>query len=371
MKLEFKKNDLNTAISIVMKAVAVKSPMTVLECILIDATDGKITMTGNDMEFGIETVCDGVILEPGKIALEAKLLSEIVRKLPEDRDTDVSLQSDDYNNAVISCENSVFKIMGIDGNEFSMLPQLDKSHPIAISQITLKNIISKTIFSISANDVNKKMTGEYFEVDGGRLTVTSLDGHRISIRYAELNGNYQAQKAIVPGKSLSELSKILSGDMDDVLLYFSQNHMIFEFNNTIVLTRLIDGDYFQVSKMLSDDYELKILADRRKLLENIERSTIFVRDNDKQPLILNITDEVLEMRINTEIGRMDAKIPIRKTGKDLMIGFNPRFLVDALKNIDDEEVSIYMSIPRSPCFIRNENNYNYMILPVNFNPNSV
>lgn len=373
MKLQFKKNDLTDAINIVSKAVPSKTPMSILECILVDASNGKIELVANDTEFGIETICEGTILEPGKVALEAKIFSEIIRRLPEAQDMQVTIETDQRNNTSITCENSQFKISGRDANEFTTLPKIDKNQSVSVSQFTLKQIINQTIFSIAVNDSNKKMTGEYFEVRDDVLTVTSLDGHRISIRKVKLNAKYEELKAIVPGKALNELTKILNGGVyDEVILYFSRNHILFEFNNTMVVTRLIDGEYFHVAQMLSEDYTTKLTVNRKNLLDCIERSTIFVKDNDKQPLVLKIEDNVLGLKINTDLGSMDAEVAIRKAGNDLMIGFNPKFLVDALRNIEDEEISIYMSIPRSPCFIRDdEQNYNYMILPVNFNSEAV
>ena len=369
MKLQFKKTDLINAINIVSKAVPSKTTMSILECILVDASNGKIELVGNDAEFGIQTVCNGTIIEAGKVALEAKIFSEIIRRLPEASGIEVTIETDERNNTIITCENSVFKIAGRDGNEFTALPKIDKNQSVSLSQFMLRQIISQTIFSIAANDSNKKMTGELFEVNGDDFTVTSLDGHRISIRRIKLNQNYDTAKAIVPGKALNELSKILSGGVyDEVIVYFSMNHIMFEFNDTLVVTRLIDGDYFHVAQMLSEDYETKIIVNRKNFLDCLDRSTIFVKDNDKQPLVLKIEENVLGLKIKTDLGTMDAEIAIRKTGNDLMIGFNPKYLVDALRAIEDEEVTIYMSIPRSPCFIRDDKKtYNYMILPVNFN----
>lgn len=373
MKLQFKKSDLTNAINIVLKAVPSKTPMSIFECILIDASNGVIHLVGNDNEFGIETICKGTIEVPGKVALEAKIFSEIIRRLPEAENILLTIETDERNNTVITCENSVFKIAGRDGDEFTALPSIDKNQTVSLSQFSLRQVINQTIFSIALNDSNKKMTGELFEVNGDDFTVTSLDGHRISIRRVKLNNTYGLSRAIVPGKALSELTKILSGGVyDETLISFSKNHILFEFDDTTVVSRLIDGEYFHVAQMLSEDYETKITVNRKKLLECIERSTIFVKDNDKQPLVFKVEDNVFGLRIHTELGTMDAEVPIQKTGNDLMIGFNPRYMVDALRNIDDEEINIYMSIPRSPCFIRDdEKSYNYMILPVNFNPDEV
>ena len=368
MKLTFKKDSLLNGINIVLKAVPSKTTMPILECILIDASSDEIKLTANDMELGIETKVDGNILEKGKIALDAKLFSEIIRKLSSE-DSVVTIDSDEKFNTVISCENSVFKIQGRDGEEFSYLPYIEKNKYICLSQFSLKELIRQTIFSISVNDSNKMMTGELFEVNGGTLRVVSLDGHRMAIRKIALKDEYESTKVIVPGKTLNEISKILTGDNEkEVLIYFGTNHILFEFDDTILISRLIEGEYFKVDQMLSSDYETKVSLNKKEFLDCIERATILIRENDKKPVILNIEDEKMSLKLNSSFGTMNAEILIHKTGKDLMIGFNPKFLIDALRIIDDEEVSLYMMNPKSPCFIKDdEETYIYLILPVNFN----
>ena len=187
MKLRFQKDDIVNGISIVMKAVPSKTTMSILECILIDASSGEIKLTGNDMELGIETTVNGEILEHGKIALDAKLFSEITRRVSS-QNAVVTIESDDKFNTTISCENSVFNIQGRDGDEFSYIPYIEKNKYISLSQFTLKEVIQQTIFSISPNDSNKMMAGELFEVNENQLKVVSLDGHRIRPKIPLLTG---------------------------------------------------------------------------------------------------------------------------------------------------------------------------------------
>lgn len=264
MKLSFNKANLLNGINIVLKAVPAKTTMSILECILIDASTGDIKLTANDMELGIETRVEGSILERGKIAIEAKLFSEIIRKLP---DSEVIIESDDSCNISITCEKASFQIAGKPGDEFSYLPMIERDGYISISQFTLKEIIRQTIFSIAPADTNKLMTGELFEVCENELKVTSLDGHRISIRKVTLKDSYPSQKVVVPGKTLNEVSKILSGDVDkDVLIFFGRNHILFEFDETIVVSRLIEGEYFKINQMLSSDYETKMSINKKDFL---------------------------------------------------------------------------------------------------------
>jgi DNA polymerase-3 subunit beta len=337
--------------------------MSILECILIDASNGIITLTANDMDMGIETVIEGDIVESGVIALDAKIFLEIVRKLP---DSFITIDTDASYKTLITCEKAKFTIVGKSGEDFSYLPMVEKEESIVISQFSLKEMVRQTIFSISDNDNNKLMTGELFEINGDELKIVSSDGHRISIRKIALREIYEHRKVIVPGKTLNEVSKILPGGADsDLTVYFTDKHIVFEFDNTVVVSRLIEGEYFSIDRMLSGDYETKVRVNKKELLNCIDRATLLTREGDRKPIVINISDEGMELKIDSALGSMKEEIDIEKQGRDLMIGFNPKFLIDALRVIDDEEVDLYMVNPKAPCFIKNEEeSYIYLILPV-------
>ena len=368
MKIICSKSSLLKSVSISLKAVPSKTTMPILECILMDATTNQIKFTTNDMELGIETIVDGIIEEKGMVALDAKIFYEIIRRLP---DNDITIKTDDKYTATITCEKAKFNIPGKSGEDFAYLPMIEKDEPLTISQYTLKEMIRQTIFSIAVNENNKLMTGELFEIKDNCLKVVSLDGHRIAIRKMPLKKEYSDRKVVVPGKTLSEVSKILSGEVDDqVSIYFTKNHILFEFDQTMVVSRLIEGEYFRIDQMLSSDYETKLKINRKEFLDCIDRATLLVREVDKKPIIINITDDDMERRIDSAMGSMNEAIEIEKEGTDIMIGFNPKFLIDALRVIDDETVTIYLVNPKAPCFIRDdEENYTYLILPVNINQN--
>ncbi len=370
MKIICPKSDLLHGVNIVSKAVPSRTTMAILECILIDASDAstkdEIKLTANDMELGIETRIEGTIIERGSIALDAKIFSEIVRKLPN---SDVTIETDESFKTVITCEKAKFNIIGKSGEDFSYLPYIERNEPVVISQFTLKEVIRQTIFSISDSENNKLMTGELFEIRENELKVVSLDGHRISIRNIELKEVYGDYKVVVPGKTLQEVSKILPGDANELVeIFFTDNHIVFEFDCTTVVSRLIEGEYFRIEQMLSSDYETKIKINKRELLDCIDRATLLVKEGDKKPIIMNITEDNMELKINSFIGSMNEDIDIQKEGKDLMIGFNPKFFIDALRVIDEEEVVLYMVNPKAPCFIKDDDEkFIYLILPVNFN----
>lgn len=365
MKIICNKSDLMTGLNIVSKAVPSKTTMSILECILFDCTKGDIRLIANDMELGIETVVQGKILEKGVVAFDANLICNYVRSFP---DSEITIDTDSDLNTVITCEKIKFTIPGKNGDEFSYLPKIDKQNPVIISQFTLKEVVRQTIFSISDNDANKMMGGELFEINGDNLKVVSLDGHRISVRNIKMKNSYNSTKVIIPGKTLNEISKIMSSNAeDDVSIYFTDKHVLFEFDNTIMVSRIIEGEYFKVDQMLSNDYETKVVVNKKDFLNCISRAMLLIKEGDKKPVIINIADENIELKINSAVGSMNENIDITKEGKDLMIGFNPKFLIDAIKVIDDEYINIYLVNAKAPCFIRDENNsYVYLILPVNF-----
>lgn len=366
MKIICSKQNLLSGVNIVSKAVPTRTTMPILECILIDTTKGDIRLMANDMELGIETIIEGDIVEKGIVAVDAKFFSEVVRKLPDD---EVVIETDSSFKTNITCGNFNLDIVGKSGDDFSYIPYIEKNDQITMSQFTLKEVIRQTIFSIADNDNNKLMTGELFEINENHLKVVSLDGHRISIRNIELKENYPYKKVVVPGKTLQEISKIISGSADeDVNIFMTNSHILFEFENTTVVSRLIEGEYFKIDQMLSSDYTTKVKINKRELLDCIDRATLLIREGDKKPIIMNITDDKMELKIKSFIGSMNEDIDITKDGIDIMIGFNPKFFIDALRVIDEEEVSLYMVNPKAPCFIKDDNeSYIYLILPVNFN----
>ena len=366
MKIVCTKSNLVKGVSIVSKAVPSKTTMSILECVLIDATTDIIRLTANDMELSIQTDIEGEIIERGMIAIDAKFFSEIVRKLP---DSDVIIETDESLQTTIVCEKAKFNISGKPGDEFSYLPIIEKDESIEVSQFTLKEVIRQTIFSIADSDSNKLMTGELFEIKNNMLRVVSLDGHRISIRKIALDTDVTDKKLVVPGKTLIEISKILSGEAESkVNISYTSNHIVFEFDNTVVVSRLLEGEYFKIDQMLSSDYDTKVRINKKELLNCIDRATLLVKEGDKKPIIINIGDEIMELKIKSQIGSMNEEIMINKEGKDLLIGFNPKFLIDALRVIDDEEVTLYLMNAKAPCFIKDDNEtYIYLILPVNFN----
>ena len=367
MNLKFQKAQLANALSIVMKAVSTKTSSVILESILISASDNRVVLDATDTELSIQTEVDAVIVKAGGVVLNAKLFSEIVRKF-DSTESLIELDVDNDFKTTIRCEQAVFNIMGIDPVEFIPMPKIDRDAFISLSQFSLKEVIRQTEFSTAISDINRMMGGELIDVKNNVAKFVTLDGHRMSIRNIELMGEYEDQKCVVPIKSLQEVMRIIDSDTQkNVNIYFSKDHILFEFDRTLVLSRILDGEFFRIESMLSNDYDTKVNVSRIKLQSAIEQSMILIRENEHKPMILDIENGMLKLSVNSSLGFMDAKVNIEKSGSDLKIAFNPKFLVDALKVIDDDFVNIYFTNAKSPCFIRDDKNtYTYLILPVNF-----
>lgn len=367
LDLFFSKAKLMQAVNTVMKAVPTRTSLPILECLLLEAKNGSVTVMANDMEMAIRSETGGTIISEGTIAVDAKLFSDIIRNLPED---EVHIKTDSNLQMEITSADSFFTMSGKSGDDFIGMPTLDKGIPVTLSQLTLKEIIDQTIFSISASENNKMMTGELMEIKGNMLRVAALDGHRIAIRYSVMNqeDDIEPVSVIVPGKTLNDLSRILSGDAGKLVnIYIGKNHILFSFDGTTVVSRLIEGEYFRIDQMISENYETKLVFNRKRLLNCIERSTILVRESDKKPLIFDIKNGGATLSLTSIMGSMKEEIEAEKEGIDLMIGFNPRFLIDALRAISDEKITLYLTNSRAPGFIRDEQGtYIYLILPVNF-----
>ena len=367
MNLKFQKAQLVNALSIVMKAVSTKTSSVILESILISASDNRVVLDATDTELSIQTEVNAVIVKAGGVVLNAKLFSEIVRKF-DSTESLIELDVDSDFKTTIRCEQAVFNIMGIDPVEFIPMPKIDRDAFISLSQFSLKEVIRQTEFSTAISDINRMMGGELIDVKNNVAKFVTLDGHRMSIRNIELMGDYEDQKCVVPIKSLQEVMRIIDSDTQkNVNIYFSKDHILFEFDKTLVLSRILDGEFFRIESMLSNDYDTKVNVSRLKLQSAIEQSMILIRENEHKPMILDIENGMLKLSVNSSLGFMDAKVNIEKSGSDLKIAFNPKFLVDALKVIDDDFVNIYFTNAKSPCFIRDDKNtYTYLILPVNF-----
>lgn len=368
MKIICQKETLYNAISIASKAVSYKKNMEILECILMIAKNNEITLISNDTEMGIETIVDENIIidEAGMIAVNAKMMSDVIHKMPSG---EIEITSDEQTYISFKSGDIVFdKIVAHSGETFTLLPNVNYNYNFKISAFTLKEMIRQTIFSVAGEESNKMMTGELFEIKNDHLRIVSLDGHRVALRQTELAEHNDDRKVIIPARTLNEITKIIGDDPEEeVLISIADNHILFKYRQTQIVSLLIDGDYYEIDALMTTDYSTKVIVNRQSLLECIDRSTLLVRDTDRKPVVFEVGDNVMKLQLKSDFGSMNEPLPIEKEGEDLMIAFNPQFFIEALRVIGDEEVSLYMTNPKYPCFIRDEDDsYIYLILPVNF-----
>lgn len=368
MKIICSKDILLNGINTVSKAVSNKTTLPILECILLKANDTNFEIMANDLELGIKSRLQNVnIIETGSVALESRILLEIVRRMPED---DIEISSDGNNLTVIKCANSEYKILGQNGNEFPDLPVIEKDIEYTIQQSELKDMISQTIFSVSTDELRITLTGELIEIKDNFINLVSLDGYRISFRKLEIPDIKKDVSAIIPKKTLTEMSKILSSEDEfEVSIYFTDKHILFDLGDSIVVSRTIEGDFLKYEQIFSNDYNTIIAIDRKNLIMSLERASLLSKDGKKNPVKLEIKVGKLIITSNSELGTAYEEIEADTKGDELNIAFNPKYLLEALKAINDEVINIIFTSTLSPCVIRplEGDSYKYLILPVRLN----
>lgn len=367
MKIICHKNDLLSSVNKSLKAISTRSTMPILQCILLQATSDDFKLVSNDLELGIESHVKAEIIESGSVAIDSRIFSEIIKKLP---DAMVEITVNENNLTKIVCQNSKFNIPGQSSTEFIQLPQVVKEKSISIQQSVLKDMIHQTLFSIAVKEIKPLLTGELIEIKQNKLSIVSMDGYRISIRQIEFTDEFEDIAVVVPGKTLSEISKILSSDEADMMsVYFTDKHILFELEDSIIVSRLLEGVYPKYESLFSADYDTLITIDRKKLMMSIERAALIARESKKSPVKFDIKESRLVITSNTELGNVYEEIEIKKEGQELEIAFNPRYLIDSLKVIEDEEICLQFTSLLNPCIIRqvSKKDYKYLILPVRVN----
>lgn len=369
MKIIFEKDKMIKALNSVTKAVATKTTMPILEGILIQTNNDDIKLTCYDKELGIEYIIkENNVLEQGSIVVNAIMFSEIIRKLP---DTNITISINDNNLLVIECEGSVYKLATMNPDDFPQLPEINVENSIELEQNTIKDMIRKTIFAISTEENRPVFTGCLFEVKNNKLNVVAVDGFRLAWKSKVLNTKTNDFEAVIPGRTLQEINKILADSFDLIKLGISKNQALFEIENCKIVTRLLDGEFLKYSEVIPKKWETRVRVNKNLISNCFERISLIssssMEKEKKYPVKLNV--EVGKIKISCTNQTSDAKEEIFTTteGQDLEAGFNPKFFLDVFRNIDDEEVYINFGTSISPSVIKSiedDGDYQYMILPV-------
>ena len=367
MKVICEKEKILKGINSVINGVASKTTMPVLEGILIQTNDNEIKLTSYDLEIGIEYVLEAKIEEQGNTVVNATMFSEIIKRLPA---TEIKITLNENNLLEIECEGSLYKLATMNPDEFPELPKINVDNSIEIEQTVLKNMIRKTIFAVSTEENRPIFTGCLFEVEENKLNVVAVDGYRLAIKSKNIDKVTNNFSSVIPGKTLNEVNKIISDSFDYVKIGISRNQALFEMENCKIVTRLLDGEFLKYSNTIPKTWETRVKVNKNNIQNCFERilliSSSSIEKEKKYPVKINIEIGKVTISCANQTGDAKEEIYVETEGKELEIGFNPRFFLDALKAIDDEEVYIEFGTNRSPCIIKpvEDGDYIYMILPI-------
>lgn len=368
MKIEILNKDFSEAVNVVSKAVGTKSAVPVLEGVLIKTNVDKIELVGYDLDIGIKTVIDANVSEEGEIVINARLLSDIVRSVPGEY---VTIESDDMKNVVIKSNNSEFKVIGIDAVEYPEIPSLQEEEALEISQSVFKKMIRQTIFAVSQIDVKPVLKGILFELSEDMMKMVAIDGYRLAMRCEKIKNN-KIFNFIVPGKTLQEISRILSDESEEnVMITIGKRHIMFEVGKYVIISRLIEGEFINYEMAISKTCETTVIVDTTPLIDTVERVSLLINDRTSSPISCIFEDNTVKTFCNTTIGYANDEIPANIKGERIEISFNNRFLLDALKACDDASVKIELNNPRSPITIKpvDGDDYLFLILPMTMRSN--
>ena len=356
------KQKLQEGISIVTKAITGKTTMQILEGIYLEATKDGITLIGSDMDVSIETKVEADVIKDGSIVIDAKLFSEIIRKLPN---SDVKIEITETDLIQITCEKSVFNLVFMNASDYPALPSINENLNVEVPQNLLKNMIKGTSFAIAQDEARPILQGILFEVKNKVLNLVALDGYRLAVRSELLDVDYNIE-VVIPGKTLNEVSKILEDTSDIVKITFTNNHILFYVGDTKIISRLLDGKFVNYVSLLPQEYKLCVDVKKQDLQNGLERASLMAKEGNSNLIKLDIQDDNLIITSNSQLGKVREEVTINLQGDELQIAFNSRYLFDVLKIMEEEDIVMEMSSSVTPCVIKGKNlkNGKYLVLPV-------
>ena len=367
MKIVCYKDKILKAINSVVKGVASKTTMPILEGILIQTNDNEIKLTTYDLEIGIEYVIECDVKEQGSTVVNAIMFSEIIRKLP---DTEINISVNNNNLLEIECEGALYKLATMNPDEFPELPKIEIENSIEIEQNALKNMIRKTIFAVSTEESRPIFTGCLFEIENNKLSLVAVDGFRLALRSMYLNKQSNNFSAVIPGRTLNEVNKIISDSFEPIKIGVSKNQALFEMENCKIVTRILDGEFLNYKNVIPNTWETRIRVNKNNIQNCFERISLIsssaVEKEKKYPVKVNVDIGKVVISCTNQTGDAKEELYVSTEGKNLEAGFNPKYFLDSFKAIDDEEVYIEFGSSISPCLVKSveNNDYTYMILPI-------
>ncbi|SDL15720.1 DNA polymerase III subunit beta [Natronincola ferrireducens] len=367
MRFSCQQKTLINSIGIVQKAVSSKTTLPILKGLYIEVIDNYLKLVATDLEIGIEHVVEVNTYEEGAAVVDARLFSEIIRRLP---DSEVEIQLQENNQIYIKCENSEFNIISYDPKDFPELPSIEEDYFYETAQDLFKNMIRQTAFATSIDEARPVLTGVLMEIEDDILNMVALDGYRLALRKGKIQSPVD-NKAIIPAKTLNEINRILDDVDESINITLTNNHALFTIGNTKIISRLLEGEFINYKQILPKEYKSKVKVKTKSLLNSIERASLLAKEGKNNLVKFAVSEDRVIITSNSELGKVHEEVLVELEGEEINIAFNSKYLIDVLKIIEDEEVYLELTTNLSPGILKPVNNeyYIYLILPVRLSDN--
>lgn len=360
MRFRALRTDLSSAVSNVSRAVSAKATIPALEGVLIKAYNGSLEISGYDLEIGIVTSIEAIVMEEGEIVVSARLFNDIIRKLPEEI---VSIETDDRMITYIHSGAADYQIVGINSAEYPELPNVEEKCAMTVNAEIFKNMIRQTVFATSDNMAKPIYTGSLFEIKDGLFKIVAVDGFRMAIREENVDSDIEA-KFVVPAKTQNEILKLITDNKKDVSMIVGQRHITFKIENYSIISRLLEGNFLDYK--MPPSAATQFVISTRVLASSVERMALLTSEKIQSPVRCSISADEIKLSCSTSVGRANDMIPASVTGSDVEIGFNNRYLLDALKNADTDEVRVLLNGSLQPMIIRpvSGQSFTFLVVPM-------
>lgn len=361
MKIKINQKDLSKHISIAQKGISGRTTLQILDGILLETINGKLKLTGTDLEISIETYIDCEIEEEGSIVINSRLFGDMIKKLP---DAPIYIHVEN-NNVNIKCENSEFNILGNSPKEYPDLPIILEQDNFEIQKDLFKNAIRQTVFATIQDETRPSLSGVLLEIMDNNISFVALDGYRLALRKLPIQSDKNV-KIIIPGRALNEVNKILDESEEMLKIAMAPSHVIFNIGETVIYSRLLEGQFFNYREIIRTEHKTSVTIDKKEFQHSLERASLLAKEEKANLVKLIIEDGEIKIKSNSEIGNVNEKILTNINGDNINIAFNSRYILEGIKIIDAEEIQLNFMGSLNPCIIKplEDENYTYLVLPV-------
>lgn len=361
MRIEIDQRSLANQVNIVQKGISARTTLQILDGILLETIDGRLKLTSTDLEIGIETYVDCNIMENGSIVVNSRIFGDIIKKLPNSQ-IHILVEENKMN---IKCENSEFNILGSNPSEYPELPTIINKSSFNMPKDLFKSAIRQTVFATTEDETRPILTGVLLEISNGMGSFVALDGYRLALRNIPIDLEDDI-KIVIPGRALIELNKILGEDGEDLIIAIAPGHVIFNIGDTLVFSRLLEGQFLNYRDIIRKDHKTKVLVNKKEFQDSLERASLLANEGKANLVKLNIREDKIIIKSNSEIGNVNEQVYSEQEGDTLDIAFNSRYILDGIKVMDADDIELLFMGSLNPCIIKpvEDENYTYLALPV-------